>query len=57
MQTAGIPVTEGYWFLPQPIHIHVARDHLVLTDTERLEISQAEAEAFCDRRKLPLNMV
>jgi hypothetical protein len=40
---------EGYWFLPQPIHIHVARDHLVLTDTERLEISQAEAEAFCDR--------
>ncbi|GGX28845.1 hypothetical protein [Undibacterium squillarum] len=46
MQSAGIPVTEGFWFLLQPIHIHVARDHLVLTDTERLEISQAEAEAF-----------
>lgn len=46
MQEARLPVSEGFWFLLQPVHIHVARDHLVLTDTERLDIRPEESEAF-----------
>jgi len=36
----------GTWFLLQPIHIHVARDHLVLTDQRQLPISGQEARAL-----------
>lgn len=37
---------DGTWFLLQPIHIHVARDHLVLTDQRQLPISGHEARTL-----------
>ena len=34
---------EGTWFLLNPVHLHVARDHLVLTDWRRLGLSETES--------------
>ncbi|MBK4733067.1 hypothetical protein [Noviherbaspirillum pedocola] len=36
----------GRWFLLQPAHLHVARDHLVLTDWRNLRIDGAESQAL-----------
>lgn len=36
-------IVQGYWFLVQPAHIHVARDHLVLANIEQLELSDTES--------------
>ncbi|MBC3935876.1 hypothetical protein [Undibacterium rugosum] len=33
----------GYWFSLQPVHIHIARDHLVLTDHRQLELTDEQA--------------
>jgi len=48
MQQAGVLPEEGYWFTLSPVHIHVARDHLVMTDPQRLAISEAESRALFD---------
>ena len=37
------PAARGYWFTLTPVHIHVARDHLVMTDPRRLQISESHA--------------
>lgn len=34
---------EGHWFIVQPAHIHVARDHLVLTDVGQLDLDEADS--------------
>lgn len=39
---------DGFWFLLQPVHLHVALDHLVLTDPRQLTLSDAEARALFD---------
>lgn len=46
MATFGLKPDEGVWFLLQPIHIHVARDHLVLMDQRQLSISEQEARTL-----------
>ena len=33
----------GTWFILQPVHLHVARDHLVLTDLRRLALDENES--------------
>jgi hypothetical protein len=38
----------GHWFLLQPVHLHIARDHLVLTDPQVLQASATEAQALFD---------
>lgn len=38
----------AFWFVLQPVHIHVARDHLVLTDVSRLQIDGPEARTLFD---------
>ena len=35
---------EGVWFVLNPVHIHVARDHLVLTDQRRLALDEIESQ-------------
>lgn len=35
--------TAGFWFTLSPVHIHIARDHLVITDPQRLTISEHES--------------
>ena len=46
MHTLGCLHIEGFWFTLSPVHIHVARDHLVLTDQRRLAITEAESRAL-----------
>jgi hypothetical protein len=55
MKAHGVQATEGYWFIVSPVHLHIARDHLVLTDQRRLNLSHdesrtlfADAAALCE---------
>ena len=48
MQAFGLPAAEGHWFLLQPVHLHIARDHLVLTDPQALQVSEAESRSLFD---------
>ncbi len=48
MRQLAIAPAEGYWFVLQPVHFHVARDHLVLTDPSQLVLDDIEAQAFFD---------
>ncbi len=36
----------GIWFLLNPVHMHIARDHLILTDMRQLSISEEESRAL-----------
>lgn len=40
------PVPAAGWACLQPVHIHAARDHLVLMDPAQLAVSPAEADAL-----------
>ena len=40
MQQLGVAAKSGFWFMLQPVHLHVARDHLVLTDVRQLPIDE-----------------
>ena len=48
MRALGLPAVEGHWFVLQPTHIHIARDHLVLTDMRQLALDPPEARALFD---------
>ncbi len=48
MQKLGLAPADGYWFVLQPTHFHVARDHLVLTDPRQLELDNAQARTLFD---------
>ncbi len=43
MRSFGLTADAGFWFVIQPIHIHIARDHLVLTDLRQLQLADEEA--------------
>lgn len=43
LRSDGQQAMEGHWFVLQPAHIHVARDHLVLTDIGQLELDEAHS--------------
>lgn len=46
MQTMALPAEPGTWFILQPVHLHIARDHLVLTDPRQLHLSEADGRAL-----------
>jgi hypothetical protein len=46
MHALNITVEPGFWFLLQPTHLHIARDHLVLTDPRKLVLSEAESQTL-----------
>lgn len=46
MSSLNIPPAEGFWFVAQPVHIHIAQDHLVLTDQRHLALSAEESRAL-----------
>lgn len=48
MARLGLPAAEGFWFVLQPAHFHVARDHLVLTDLRSLTLTDYDALALFD---------
>ncbi|MBC3811071.1 hypothetical protein [Undibacterium aquatile] len=51
MQNMGLQPVDGRWFTLQPVHIHIARDHLVLTDQRRLDISEQESRVLFEIAK------
>ena len=52
LQSYGVSITKSSVIARiEPVHIHAARDHLVLTSTEILEIQQDEAETLFDSVK------
>lgn len=46
MEAFGLAAGDGCWFMLQPAHLHVARDHLVLTDLRRLILREPESRAL-----------
>lgn len=46
LRELGQTANEGTWFLLHPVHIHIARDHLVLTDRRRLPLTEDESRAL-----------
>lgn len=51
MQTLGLTPESGVWFMLQPVHLHVARDHLVLSDLRQLDLSEQDSRALFDVAK------
>ncbi len=43
MQAIGLAVPSKHCFMLNPVHIHIARDHLILTDARQLEFGEIEA--------------
>ncbi|WP_132259367.1 hypothetical protein [Paucimonas lemoignei] len=39
----GLQADSGTWFIVQPVHFHIARDHLVLTDPRQLNLPDEES--------------
>ena len=39
-------LASGVWFMLFPVHLHIARDHLVLTDQRQLSLSDAQARSL-----------
>jgi len=48
MQSFGLSPQAGTWFVLQPVHFHIARDHLVLTDPRQLQLEEHEARVLFD---------
>lgn len=46
MRAFGLEPGDGTWFIVQPVHIHIARDHLVLTDPRQLVLSDQESRTL-----------
>ncbi len=46
MHALGLRPSAGTWFVLNPVHIHVARDHLILTDQRQLMVQETDARAL-----------
>ncbi|MBI1891956.1 MAG: hypothetical protein HYS18_15015 [Burkholderiales bacterium] len=53
MRSRQLAADEGSWFVLHPVHLHIARDHLVLTDIRQLALSEKESHNLFDAA-LPL---
>jgi hypothetical protein len=51
MRACSLTADSGIWFLLHPVHLHIARDHLVLTDQRRLALTEQESRALFDTVK------
>ena len=48
MRSLGLAADDGVWFMLHPSHIHIARDHLVLTDIRQINLSEADSRTLFD---------
>jgi hypothetical protein len=48
MHSLGLAPESGYWFILQPAHFHVARDHIVLSDPRKLVLNDEESRTLFD---------
>ena len=51
MQGFGLAPTGGHWFIVHPVHIQLARNHLVLADLRRLQLAEADARVLFEVAK------
>lgn len=51
MRGFGLEPAAGHWFIVHPVHIQLARNHLVLADTRRLQLAEADARILFDLAK------
>ncbi|HEY0589194.1 MAG TPA: hypothetical protein VGD52_23880 [Pseudoduganella sp.] len=51
MRGFGLAPKEGYWFIAHPVHIQLARNHLVLADSRRLRLDEADARVLFELAK------
>ncbi|SFG81030.1 hypothetical protein SAMN05518865_11932 [Duganella sp. CF458] len=51
MQGFGLAPKEGFWFIVHPVHIQLARNHLVLADARRLCLDQADSRVLFELAK------
>ena len=51
MRGFGLAPAEGHWFIVHPVHIQLARNHLVLADSRRLRLDEADARSLFDLAK------
>ena len=54
MASYGLEAEPGLWFMLAPAHLHVARDHLVLTDQRQLALEDSEARPLFDSAQVLL---
>jgi hypothetical protein len=47
----ALPLSDGYWFLVNPVHLHIASNHLVLTDYRQVTLSDHDARHLFDQAK------
>ena len=48
---SGLTPDAGVWFMLHPVHLHIARDHLVLTSHRQLALSDHESRTLFDAAK------
>ena len=48
----NVNLNPGHWFLLNPVHLHIARHHLVLTDYRQLNLSEQDACLLFEKAKL-----
>jgi len=51
MHGFGLAPKEGYWFIVHPVHIQLARNHLVLADSRRLRLDEADSRVLFELAK------
>lgn len=55
MRHLGVTADDGLWFVVEPVHIHIARDHLVLTDPRQLMLTESDARVLFEIAKSLFN--
>ncbi len=51
MRGFGLHPTDGHWFIVNPVHIQIARNHLLLTDQRKLQLTTEQSRALFDAAK------
>lgn len=51
MRALGVPAQDGWWFIVHPVHLALARTHMVLGDPRKLHLDEADARALFDCAK------
>jgi hypothetical protein len=51
MRALGLPAQDGWWFMVHPVHLALARTHMVLGDPRNLQLDDADARALFEAAK------
>lgn len=47
----GLPADQGHWMLVHPVHVQIARNHLMMGDQRSLSLADADARTLFDAAK------